>query len=133
MINRAIFALSLLGLGISVFLQYEYSLEGSIVCPLGGGCDIVRTSSYSHILGISLPILGIIFYLGIALSSVFRWTTAQLLSALVGFIFGVYLTFLEAFVIGAFCFWCVLSFIISGAIFVLAILSWSKIKHENRN
>ncbi|MBI2330122.1 vitamin K epoxide reductase family protein [Candidatus Daviesbacteria bacterium] len=136
--NRLIFILSLLGLTVSAFLFYEYSLSGPMNCPVGNGCDIVRASPYSKFLGISLPILGIIFYAFMAGLSIWRtkniqdtrFTGLQLLSALAGFAFGVYLTLLEAFVIGAYCFWCVLSFIISGVVLLFAVFSWRK-RHEN--
>lgn len=137
--NRLIFVFSLFGLGVSAFLLYEYSLSGPVICPLGGGCDIVRASPYSQILGISLPILGIIFYLMMVILSIARsqkLTSKVLLNlklfiSVVGVGFGIYLTFLEAFVIKAYCFWCVLSFIISIIILALVFLS-SKV-HENRD
>lgn len=118
--NRAIFVFSLAGLIVSSFLLYEYNLQGPVICPIGTGCDVVRASPYSSLLGISMPILGIIFYLTMAVLSIVR--KLQLLVAASGVAFGVYLTFLEAFVIRAFCFWCVLSFIISIAILVLILL-----------
>lgn len=124
--NRLIFILSLLGLGISSFLFYEYNMAGSIFCPTGGGCDIVRASPYSLFLGISIPILGIVFYLAMAVLSVLRSYTLQLLGSVVGVGFGIYLTFLEIFVIGAICFWCVLSFTISLAILLSVILTRKK-------
>lgn len=138
--NRLIFIFSLLGLAVSFFLFYEYSLSGPVVCPIGNGCDIVRASPYSSFLGISLPILGIIFYVFMAGLSILRsqnltnknLAALQLLSALAGFGFGVYLTFLEAFVIKAYCFWCVLSFIISGAILLLAFFGLRR-NNEQRN
>ena len=111
-LNRIIFIFSLLGLSVSAFLFYEYNLAGSVACPIGQGCEIVRTSPYSNFLGISIPVWGLFFYFLLAFFSVFRLFKLQFLFALGGFAFGVYLTFLEAFVIGAFCFWCVLSFII---------------------
>lgn len=134
--NRLIFILSLLGLGISSFLFYEYSIAGSIICPTGGGCDIVRASPYSSFLGVSIPILGMAFYLAMAGLSVVRSHAfsskklfrLQLLGSLAGVGFGMYLTFLEVFVIKAICFWCALSFIISLAVLLSVILS-----HEKRN
>lgn len=129
-INRLIFILSLIGLAVSSFLAYEYSLSGPINCPIGGGgCDLVRISPYSTLLGIDIPYFGIVFYIVLAFLSV--WLTQsysklinflRLLLSFFGFIFGVYLTFLEAFVIGAYCFWCVASFIISIIIFILCII-----------
>lgn len=120
-LNRLIFVFSLLGLLISAFLFYEYSLAGSVACPIGQGCDIVRTSPFSNFLGISIPIWGLFFYFLLAIFAVFRLFKLQLLFAMGGFVFGVYLTFLEAFVIGTFCFWCVLSFIISFVILICTV------------
>ncbi len=138
-INRLIFIFSLLGLGVSAFLLYEYSLNTPIICPLGGGCDIVRSSPYSRFLGISLPVLGIAFYLMVASLSIARsqklsskiFFKLQFLISAAGVGFGIYLTSLEAFVIKAYCFWCVLSFIISAVILTLVFIS-RKID-ENRN
>jgi len=48
----------------------------------------------------------------------------KLVVILFGFLFGVYLTSLEAFVIKAFCFWCMVSFIISGFLLALATLEY---------
>lgn len=126
--------LSLLGLIVSSFLLYEYNLSGPVFCPVGGGCDIVRASAYSHILGIPIPVLGIIFYLVMATLAVVHThelpkklvRKLQLLIGIAGVGFGVYLTFLEAFVIKAVCFWCLLSFIISLAILLLVI--WGRKK-----
>ena len=129
--NRLIFMLSLLGLGVSSFLFYEYSIAGSIICPPGGGCDIVRASPYSLFLGISIPILGIVFYLAMAVLAVVRSQASsrkilfylQLLITVAGVGFGIYLTLLEIFVIRAICFWCVLSFIISLMILLSVVLA----------
>lgn len=138
--NRIIFIFSLLGLAVASFLFYEYNFASSIVCPTGVGCDIVRASPYSNFFGISIPILGVIFYLTMAGLSVIHThelprkvvRQAQMLIAAAGVGFGVYLTFLEAFVIKAFCFWCVLSFIIS-IIILLAIIAARKTHHDNGN
>lgn len=124
--NRLIFIFSLLGLAVSAFLFYEYTFAGSVLCPMGQGCDIVRASSYAYIFGIPIPLLGIGFYLAMAVLSVIHShdlptkivKRLQLLIALSGAGFGLYLTYLEVFVIYAFCFWCVLSFIISLIILI---------------
>ena len=129
MSNRLIFTLSLLGLIVSAFLAFEYIQTGPIVCPITvTGCEIVRKSSYSQIFGIDLPYFGILFYLTIAAMSV--WLTQKsdslisklrFLVSFSGFVFGLYLTFLEAFVISAWCIWCLASFIISGLIFLICL------------
>ncbi|MDO8573364.1 MAG: vitamin K epoxide reductase family protein [Candidatus Daviesbacteria bacterium] len=128
--NRLIFIFSLLGFALASFLLYEYNLSGPILCPTGTGCDIVRASPYSSFFGISTPILGVVFYLAMATLSVVHShdlptklvKKLQLIVAFAGVGFGVYLTYLEAFVIKAFCFWCVTSFIISLVILVLILI-----------
>ena len=138
--NRTIFFFSLIGLVISAFLAYEYLLPTPVVCPLGGtGCEAVRRSEYSHFLGISIPYLGVIFYLFIAGVSIFLTQSYKKIIdliraavALSGLLFGLYLTYLEAFKIHDYCFWCVSSFVVSGIIWLLASMSVLK-KDENRN
>ncbi|MDP3758799.1 MAG: vitamin K epoxide reductase family protein, partial [Candidatus Daviesbacteria bacterium] len=136
--NRLVFILSLLGLGVASFLFYEYQIAGTIVCPTGQGCDIVRLSPYSSFFGISIPLLGIVFYLTVAVLAVVRTQALfskihklQLLIASAGVGFGIYLTYLELFVIKAICFWCVLSFTISLAILLSVIIA--RKNNENRN
>lgn len=130
MVNRYIFLLGLLGLLVSSYLAYEYNFADSIACPItGSGCDIVRSSQYSTFLEISIPYLGIVYYFFVTLLSAMQtkpknrllvWL--QIAASVVAVIFGIYLTYLEQFIIGAYCFWCVTSFIISlfllGLVFV---------------
>lgn len=138
--NRLVFIFSLLGFLVAFYLLYEYNFNGQFICPTGTGCDIVRASPYSKFLGISIPILGVLFYLVMALLSIIHShdlpkklvRKLKLLIAVSGVGFGAYLTYLEAFAIKAFCFWCVTSFIISVAI-LISIIFAHKESHENRN
>lgn len=139
--NRLVFIFSLLGLCVAAFLLYEYSLSGPILCPTGKDCDIVRASPYSNFFGISIPLLGVAYYLAMAGLSVVHShqlpyklvRKLQLLAAFSAVIFGIYLTYLEGFVIQAYCFWCVLSFIISIIIFAALVLSKKETARENRD
>lgn len=132
--NRLIFIFSVLGLLVSAFLFYEYTFAGSVVCPTGQGCDIVRASPYSNFFSIPIPLLGIVFYLTMAILSVVSShdlpralvKKLKLLIVFAGVGFGAYLTYLEAFVIKAYCFWCVTSFIISIIILLSVVLSKRK-------
>lgn len=136
MANRLVFVLSLLGLGVAAFLFYEYTFSATVYCLVGTGCDVVRNSPYATFLGISIPIFGIFYYLTMAILAIIRshnlskkiYFKLQLWATVLAVAFGVYLTYLEFFVIKAVCFWCVLSFIIS----ILILLS-IVIIHENRD
>lgn len=142
-LNRIIFVFSILGLIISAFLTYEYLQPTPVVCPLtGNGCELVRKSEYSQILGISIPYIGIIYYFLTAIVSIYLsqnykkiFDKLRLFAAFLSFMFGVYLTYLEAYVIKAYCFWCISSFVISIIILALALKSVlvknSQITNEN--
>lgn len=121
----AVFIFSLLGLLVSGYLAYEYSLPTSITCPLtGSGCNTVRNSIYSTMLGISVPYFGIAYYALVAGLCVYllekqntKLKILLFILGLTGFLLSLYLTFLEAFIIQAFCFWCIISAILATLIF----------------
>src|SRR5438270_729657 len=128
MLNRLIFFFSLFGLMVSAYLAYEYLQPTPIHCPLAGtGCETVRNSAYSKFFGLSIPYLGIFYYFVLGGLSIAHTTkaTSQLLHKLqlvfttAAFTFSLYLTYLEASLIHAYCFWCLISFMIASVIFAL--------------
>lgn len=137
---RYSFILALAGLLIASFLAYEYNFTGPIPCLIGGGgCDVVRSSQYAKFLGVSVPYLGILYYLGVAFGSILciqsESTVLKKLFQLFtfsGFIFSLYLTYLEGFVIKAYCFWCLISLLIATFIFLINVIKIKTI-HENRD
>ncbi len=106
-----------------------------MVC-FGGGCDVARASSYSHLLGIPLPVFGVVMYAFLVLLvfihpllpvSVARWTEyAVVLVSGVGFLSSLYLTGVEAFVLHAWCVWCVASAVSVTGIFALSLVDISR-------
>ncbi len=126
-----ILGLSLLGLFVSLYLLWEYTSPSIPMVCFGGGCDVVRASSYSHLLGIPLPVFGVLMYAFLALllfvhplvpASTTRWAEyAVVLISGVGFLCSLYLTGVEAFVLHAWCEWCVTSAISVTLIFVLSV------------
>lgn len=116
---RVAFALALVGLATSVFLSWEYSRSDVIACPLTGtGCDEVRASEYSRLLGVPVPWYGVAYYATVGALLILRLEAGRrelaiartLLAATVtGAGVSAWLTYLEAFVIGAWCSWCLVS------------------------
>ena len=124
--------LSLLGLFDSIYLMWEYTSPAHpMVCLGGGGCDAVRASAYSHIGGLPVPLFGVFMYgvlvlllfLFPLLPTAFARLTQYCVLLISGsaFLFSVYLTGIEAFVLHTWCEWCVLSALLVTAIFLLAI------------
>lgn len=111
------------GLGISAYLTWTHLWGLAPVCVGGGGsCETVQTSRYSEIVGVPVAALGLLAYATLLLSVLFRGERAALFGlfvALVGTLFSAYLTYLELFVIGAVCQWCVASaaFMVTSLLF----------------
>lgn len=119
-LNRMLVALlSLLGFAVSLYMMaYGAGLTGPILCNVGN-CEAVQASPYSRIGEIPVAALGAVGYLalmGVALLGLqprfvrSRWVAVLLLGGgLAGVGFSAYLTYLEAYVIRAWCQWCVTS------------------------
>jgi uncharacterized membrane protein len=120
-------ALAVLGALISAYLTWTHYAGLTPICTGSGeGCQTVQSSRYASVLGIPVALLGLIAYGGLILSAVlWRETGIYLgvLISLVGTLFSAYLTYLEIFVIGALCQWCLASAAIMVAALVCATLA----------
>ncbi|MEJ2217409.1 MAG: vitamin K epoxide reductase family protein [Gemmatimonadota bacterium] len=108
--------LAVFGLGIALYLSFVEVTGAEAVCGPVGDCNTVQQSVYAHVLGMPVGVLGAIGYVVIGLlwalaqkgRGVWRERAAAGLWAatFTGVLFSIYLTFLEPFVIGATCAWC---------------------------
>ena len=114
MLKKAILMLSITGFVISLYLFYEKITGGSLVCGISS-CETVNNSGYSTIFNIPVSFFGMLYYLSIISFVKLKKYKILFLSILGGFIFSLYLTFLEAFVIEAWCQWCIISALIVTA------------------
>lgn len=113
-------AVALAGLAAAIYLAYVEVGQQEAFCGAIGDCNTVQQSPYATLFGV-LPVgvLGVIGYvLIIAAWAVAQWSegrtrdlarVALFAMALGGVAFSAYLTFLEPFVIGATCAWCLTS------------------------
>lgn len=139
-INRiriVIWVTALVGLLVSGYLAWVKIFNTPIYCTPGlGDCVSVNSSDYSELWGIPIAFFGIMGFLSILLLVVFgeRYKLIkqyQLLLvfgiSLFGFLYSLYLTYLEIFVIQAICQWCVLSALCMTLIFSASIVwIWQK-------
>ena len=119
----------LLGLLVSLYmLSYALGWAGSLICTVGD-CEKVQSSPFSRIGPFPVAAFGVVGSLALMGVSLFGLQPASqgsravplalLLGGVVGLGFSAYLTYLEAFVIHAWCQWCVSS----AVIMVLAFLA----------
>jgi vitamin-K-epoxide reductase (warfarin-sensitive) len=111
----------------SVSLAQHYGTSKTAYCDFGDSfnCDIVNRSSYSSIMGIPVALVGVLGYLALlALSTLYRSRADTpiilLVAALAGLGFALYLTYIEAYVLGVWCILCLSSLFV---IFCITLLS----------
>jgi uncharacterized membrane protein len=132
-------ALALIGVLICGYLVWSEVTNVATICPQTGGfnCDLVQNSIYSRVGPIPVAVLGLGGYL-VTLACLLLETRVPLLVArgrvvifgltLAGFLFSLYLTAIEAFVLHAWCVWCVGSAITLTLLFVVSFVRlWREI------
>jgi len=136
-------ALCAIGLVVAGYLAYVETAQVTAVCGPVGDCNTVQQSEYARLFGfLPIGILGLLGYIAILAAwlvgrigrkpfSVYAGL-AQLGLTAFGLAFSIYLTFLEPFVIGATCAWCLSSALLMTALFWLSLKpgkrAWLKIK-----
>ncbi len=117
----AIPLLVIAGLVVSGYLTFVEAKGGTgVICGPLGGCEEVQTSKYATLFGfLSVGLLGFLGNIAILVAWVvwqFGPASLKKMAALAmwgmcifGVLFSTYLTFLEPFVIGATCMWCLSS------------------------
>ena len=103
----------------------------TLACPATStiNCEKVTTSPQSYAFGIPVAVLGLAFYVFLAVANSpwawritwppLRWVRVG--SAVVGIVFVLYLIYAELFSIGAICLWCTSVHVITFALFVLIV------------
>lgn len=119
--------LAVVGLGVSGYLAVVEASNATAVCGPVGHCNEVQQSVYARLFGVPVAVLGVVGYvLMLAAWLVSRLNNntrlaasaqiALFLLAGIGVLASLVLTFLEPFVIGATCMWCLLSALIMTAL-----------------
>lgn len=147
--------LGFLGLLVSLYLLSSKIFNLEPVCGITS-CGVVNSSEYSYLLSIPISAWGVLFYLAVIMGGIeigliqmkrdsilfrlkhllhldisedqYYLVMKKLLLALTvtGVIFSSYLTYLEAFVIQAWCQWCLVSAWITICLLVLSLSFWKK-------
>ena len=128
-------ALSLAGLGVSVYLTVAHYTSSSILACSDNGlvnCAAVTTSSESMVFGVfPVAVLGLAFYVFMAaVTSPWAWRAtwpplswARFGSVIVGMLFVLYLIYTELFTLDAICLWCTSVHVITFLLFGLIVFS----------
>src|SRR5512144_2908523 len=117
-VYRISLALAVLGILVSIYMTIYKLTENNSMCLGNGGCSTVNSSAYSSIYGIPVALVGVGGYLAILALLLVEQRNAFLVEngtliifglALLGFLFTLYLVYVEIALIHALCPFCVTS------------------------
>ena len=121
--------LSLIGLVDALYLTIQHVTGQSLQCTIVSGCSEVLSSRYSEVAGVPLAAVGAAAYFSVfslATLAAFGYRTAGTLFTLLVaamFLVSLWLIYLQAFVIGHFCQYCLLSAAITAGLVVTALMA----------
>jgi uncharacterized membrane protein len=111
-LRLAVAAVAAAGVAVAGYLTYVHYRPSALICTGGGGCEAVQDSSYAEIAGIPVALLGLLAYLAVLVLVAWDSELARTLAAAVALSaagFAVYLVVVQAFVIDAWCVWCLVN------------------------
>lgn len=120
---------SLLGLADAIYLTVQHMTGESVRCTIVSGCSEVLSSQYAVVAGVPLALVGAAAYFSVfslATLAAFGYRIAgALLTPLVllMFLFSLWLIYLQGFVIGAWCQFCLLSAAVTTTLTIIALLA----------
>jgi uncharacterized membrane protein len=120
--------LCILGIADTLYLVLKHRQKTPLVCPLNHDCSKVTESPWSRILVIRNEFLGFLFYSALLGFSLLRfvfgfgfvvqiWSFVVLLT-FVGAVFSIFLLLVQRFIIKDYCFYCIISAVISVFLFI---------------
>ena len=127
-LNITLIVLALLGVIDAVYLGWKYVKKEELICPLDGECNKVVNSKWSKFLGIRNELWGVVYYVFVlifgillALGRVESFVVYLAVLSGIGLAFSVFLVYVQAKIIKTYCFYCLISALLSFLIFLNAL------------
>jgi len=120
---------ALVGLADAIYLTVQHVTGQSVRCTIVSGCSEVLSSTYASFNGIPLALIGAVAYFtvfSLAILAAFGYPfVRRLLAVTVGLMFltTLWLLYLQAFVIGHFCQFCLLSAVVTTVLTGLVMMA----------
>ena len=120
---------SLIGLGDSIYLTVEHMAGRSVRCTIVHGCSAVLSSPYASFRGIPLALIGAgayftVFSLATLAAFEYKFAPRLLVFVVAGMLLvTLWLLYLQAFVIEAFCQFCLLSALVTLALTLIVFVA----------
>lgn len=137
-----ILVVAFLGFLDASYLSIEHYMGKVVECSgsFFNDCGTVTTSTYSKILGIPVAYLGALYYLSFVILGIAMLDTKKLwlakyagIFSIAGLLASIYFVSLQAFVLDAFCLYCMVSATTSTILFILGMRMLQLVRREERN
>ncbi len=124
-------ALTIIGLLVSIYMTIYKVTNNESMCVGSSGCSEVNASRYSEINGIPVAVLGVLGYAAILAllfleqrPGIFQQNGTMMFFgiSLLGFLFTLYLIYLEIALIKAYCPFCLASQAVMTFIFIISVI-----------
>jgi uncharacterized membrane protein len=124
-------ALVAIGLAVSIYMWIYKLTDNEVMCLGSGECSVVNASRYSEVNGIPVATIGAIGYTALLASLILERRTAFLRQngallffgmSLTGFLFTVYLIYVEVALLKALCPFCITSQVAMSVVFVISVV-----------
>lgn len=126
---EVLLAISIIALAASVMLSFSQTEQ--LFCTVGSGCDIVHASSYNFTFGIQNSYFGIAIFLILStliFSQVIRPQKSKRkiinVAIIIGSVIVFYFLYIQAFVLHAFCKYCLTVDIGMVIAFIITLIGW---------
>ena len=124
-------ALTIIGLLVSIYMTIYKVTNNESMCIGSSGCSEVNSSRYSEVNGIPVAVLGIVGYAAILAllfleqrPGMFQQNGSMMFFgvSLLGFLFTLYLIYIEVALIKAYCPFCLTSQAVMSIIFIISVI-----------
>jgi uncharacterized membrane protein len=125
-------ALAIIGVLVSIYMTIYKLTSNNSMCLGSGDCSTVNSSPYSQVYGIPVALIGVLGYAAILAFLLLKDRAGKFFQensllavfglTVTGFVFTLYLIYLEIFVIRALCPFCITSQITMTILFIITII-----------
>lgn len=136
--RRAAAVLALVGTAVSAYLTWVHYSGELALCVGVGGCEAVQQSRFSVVGPVPVALIGLAGFTAILALALLRlrddapdWADTALFGlSLAATLYVAYLTYIELFVIGAVCPWCVTVAVCAALVFALVSLDLFRLQRS---
>ena len=121
--------LGILGVVDTSYLIWKSRKKQPLVCPIGEKCNAVLNSKWNKIFFIRNDVLGLLFYISVIIGAfLLFFNTNGIVKTLLtfgsgfGFLFSVFLVFVQTRILKNYCFYCLISAFLNLLIFLNVLL-----------